>query len=56
MDTDWIYNELLRRRGNKRHRVIFQQITDRVWNAFMEDWQERYNKLSSLAKQVEIKD
>jgi hypothetical protein len=49
MDRDWIYNELLRRRGNKRHNF-------RVWSAFMEDWQERYNKLSSLAKQVEIKD
>ena len=44
-----ILDELLKRRGNKRHNF-------RVWNAFMEDWQERNNKLSSLAKQIEIKD
>ena len=31
MDTDWIYSELLKRRGNKRYNF-------RVWNAFMEDW------------------
>ena len=30
MDRDWIYNKLLKRRGNKRHNF-------RVWNAFMED-------------------
>lgn len=39
-----ILDELLKRRGNKRYNF-------RVWNAFMEE----YNKLSSLAKQVEIK-
>lgn len=44
-----VLNELLKRRGNKRHNF-------RVWNSFMEDWQKRYNKLSFLAKQVEIKD
>jgi hypothetical protein len=44
-----ILDELLKRRGNKRHNF-------KVWNAFMEDWKEMHNKLSSLAKQVEIKD
>lgn len=44
-----ILDELLKRRGNKRYNF-------RVWSAFMEDWQKKKDSISSLAKQVEIKD
>jgi hypothetical protein len=36
-----VLNELLKRRGNKRHNF-------KVWNAFMEDWRKKCDELASI--------